>query len=563
MVIRLKLEVGIRAVEFFVYAYRDLGELDFVGLGHIHAVYLNVVEGCTHAQAAGHGNHVVQREAAVEGDGGGLVYGTADPHFADIGVGGVVVYVQVVTGLQEHFTVCLQVDWNVLHFLGVGDVLAEDVGDRVDRGLYAAGQFDGLRYRHAVVEAETAGEGTAHLSVHGDGGHVTVAGLLQDGDGIAGFQLEVRIAVDAREGDGEHLQGLVRARTLHDDNVRAGGITRLGALQQGDKAAVVLQVVPARIIDIAAYVHILLQGGVGLLDEDDVAGQHVHNLAAGHDVRQLEFQQLRLVVHEAVDLHVIRIGILLEAAGVINEVNQAFPFHELIAHGAFDGALDVHHFLGHGNKKDVVVLEVIVGTVCGVHHVFVQVQGVGFSATGELDVTDGTLGGGAAGCCQGVEHRVEGADGEAALNAHLAVDVHVEGTGRADGHGNLVRAEGIVLGQFGLDGGTGLGQGEAFEENLGGAGGLDGAVRAHALVDFRLGRTEDGDVDFIAFSQDIGIRRLGAVRGAVHVQGFPGEQGVTVDVVAGGRGHVVRLQSLLQCLFCRSFSHGGLGKVCR
>ena len=188
---------------------------------------------------------------------------------------------------------------------------------------------------------------------------------------------------------------------------------------------------------------------------------------------------------------------------------------------------------------------------------------MGFAATGELDITDGTLLGRATGRGQGVEHRIEGADGEAALHAHFTVDVHVEGTGGADGYGNLVLAEGVVLGQFGFDGGTGLGQGEAFQENLGGTGRLDGAVRANALVDLRLGRTKDGDMDFIAFSQDIGIRSLGSVCGAVYIQGFACEQGMPVDILAGVGGHVVLFQVFLQGLFRCGFAHGGLGNICR
>ena len=306
---------------------------------------------------------------------------------------------------------------------------------------------------------------------------------------------------------------------------------------------------------------VILQRGIGFLDAHDVSGNQGYDLAAVKDVVQVVLQEFGHAVLEAFDLHVIGVGGLGEATGILDEVGQGLSIDEFVAHGALDGALDAHHLGGHGHKQDVVVQEIIVGTVGGVLHILVQVQSAGFAAAGQLDITHGTLSGGAAGCSQGVEHRVEGADGEAALYANLAVDIHGKGTGGADGYHNLVGPEGIVLGQLGADGLASLGQGEALEEDLGGAGGLDGAVGADSLVNLGLGRAEDGDVNLVAFAQDVGVGSLGTVCGAEDIQRLAGKEGVTVNAVTGGRGHVVLGQGFFQGFLGGSLTHGGLGKV--
>ena len=69
---------------------------------------------------------------------------------------------------------------------------------------------------------------------------------------------------------------------------------------------------------------------------------------------------------------------------------------------------------------------------------------------------------------------------------------------------------------------------------------------------------EDGDVNLVAFAQDIGVRGLGAIGGAENIHRCAGEERMAIDVIASGGGDMVLGQSLLQSSFSCSLSDGGL-----
>ena len=129
----------------------------------------------------------MQGERGVVGGTHGIFYGTADTHLADVGVGGVVVDIQSVAGLQEHLAVGVEVDANVLHLITVGEVAAEDVGHGEYVLLEAVGILDGLADGHAVVEAEVAGKRVADFAVDGDGLHVAERGQVKHANHVAGL----------------------------------------------------------------------------------------------------------------------------------------------------------------------------------------------------------------------------------------------------------------------------------------------------------------------------------------------------------------------------------------
>ena len=81
-----------------------------------------------------------------------------------------------------------------------------------------------------------------------------------------------------------------------------------------------------------------------------------------------------------------------------------------------------------------------------------------------------------------------------------------------------------MLAQLVLYGLAGLTECHALQEYLGGAGRLDGAVCTYALVHLGLGVAEDGDMDFVAFTQYVGIWGLCTIGGAEHVHRGAGKE---------------------------------------
>ena len=508
----------------------------------------------------------------------GVLHGAAYTDLADIGVSGVVVHVQDIAGLQEGFTVLGEVYADVFLLFRVGDIRAGDVCYGEHAGLEAVCIFDGLAHGHTVVEAETAGERSAHLALDGNLVHVTEGGEAEyadlvlclqrevvtlgilfreregedlnglvrtrtlhvhkvqtgavagaagkfdclakghyvveaegalegvtdfsahahgpflkvtvkckDGHHIPLLQLEIRVAVFSGERNGEDLNGLVGGGALHKDIVLAGGILEFRFLDEALQALVLVVVEIAAVVDVTLDGHKVLKRACGRFDPHYVAGLQGNLLVSAHNGLEFIFLVTDLTVHMTLNLDKLRIYVVGKAAGVLDEFCKVFSLNHLIPHRTLYAAFNGNYLLGDRNKEDVVVLEVIGKARGGICHILVKVQTGGLTGTGELDVTDGTLSGGAACRGKGVEGGVEGAEGETALYANLTEDAHRDGTGCGDGNGNLVRAERIVMGQFAADGCAGLGKCHSLEEDLGGACGLDGAVRGYPLVDFSLG----------------------------------------------------------------------------
>ena len=163
-----------------------------------------------------------------------------------------------------------------------------------------------------------------------------------------------------------------------------------------------------------------------------------------HHAAQVVLEVLLLAVLEALHLHEVRIGVVLQASGEVNEVDQRFVVLHLIPHRAVHSAVNPHDLLGHGYIEHVAVLQVVTAAGSGIHHIGVEVQVVRLALTGQLDVTHGTDGRGAASRRQGVERGVQCAQGEATLYADLAVDADRHGTRGCDGHRNLVLTERVI-----------------------------------------------------------------------------------------------------------------------
>ena len=258
-----------------------------------------------------------------------------------------------------------------------------------------------------------------------------------------------------------------------------------------------------------------------------------------------------------------RVGVVGDAAGIVNEVFDGLTIDHFIAHGTVYGTLNSNNFLCDRHKEYVAVLEVVGGTDGGVLHELVDIQTGDLATTGELDGTHRTHGRGTAGCREGIEGGVQGTEGEAALHTHLAVNAHIHSTGRGDSDGNLIGTIGIMLCQLVLDGGATLCQRHAFEENLGGAGRLDAAVGTDALVYLSLRGAKDGDVNLVALAQHVVVGCLSTVGSAEYIEVFTGEEGVSIDVVANRGGDMVFLEGFLEGHFGSGFADGGLRYFCR
>ena len=404
--------------------------------------------------------------------------------------------------------------------------------------LQAIGVFDSLCDSHTVVEAEGAGEGSADLSVHGDALHITEGRKAEHAHYVAGLESEVSCAMIAGEGDCENLHGLVRTASLHQHIFGAGGVGGLCIFEQSLEAAVFGKVIIAAIVNVTIDGNELVQGFCTGTETYNVAGLQ-SNLLSVEDVLQVELQVFLGAFLIALDLQIIGISIVGDATGIVDKVGKRLTVNEFIRHRALHGTLDGHHLLCNRNEEYVAVLDVVGSADGGVLHELVDVQVGHLAGTGKLDVTHGSHSRRAAGSCQGVECGVESAQGETTLHSDLAVDANVDRAGGADGDGDLVRAEGEELAEFVLDGFAPLRQRHPLEEDLGGTGGLDAAVCTDALVDLGLGRTEYADVYLVTLAKYIGIRRLGSVGGAEHIQVLAREEGMAVDVVACSRGNPV------------------------
>ena len=639
-------------VVVFVDVESYLFKFDFVFLRDVDAEHLDAVVGGTYGESAGHSQQVGYGDRRVEGDSDRILNCAADAQFAHVGVGCVVVDVQLVAGLEQGFAVFFKVDADVLHLGRVGEVAAEDVCHGEDALLEAVGKLDGLADRHTVVQAEGASEGGTYLSVDGDlvhvaerrqaehahdilglqlefGGvvvgcgegqsedfdgqvgtcalHVDVVGagrvawaagifnglsqshtvveaesaaegvadfafdrdgpflqiavLSKHGDDVTGFEREVGVVVLAGIGDGEEFDSLVGAGALDDDIVLACGVFGLHLVEEFDKAAVLLDVEVAAIVYVATYGDVVLHRAVGGLDAHYVATCQFHFRLARHHVVELVFQIFNLVVDAALDLDEFGIDIVGESACVFDEFFKGFAFNHFVTHWATDGAFDADDVVGYGDEYYVVILKVKFYVVDIAEHILVEVQTVGLSAARTLDVTDGTDARGAAGGSKGVEGGVQSAEGEAALDANLAVDADANGASRSDGDGYLVGTEGVVHCQIvGYDVAS-LSQRHTLEEDLCSTGRVDATIGRDALVDVGLRRAEDRDMDFVTFAQHVGVGSLGAVGGAVHIHRGAGEQRMSIDVVTFGFRHVVLFESLVQGRFGSGFAKCRLGYV--
>ena len=292
-----------------------------------------------------------------------------------------------------------------------------------------------------------------------------------------------------------------------------------------------------------------------------VAVVQVNLPRAVHHLAHAELHVLPLAVLQSLYLHVVHEGVVLQAAGILDQFPDALTLGQLVPHRAVHRAGHPNQLLGHGHEQHVAVLKVVGYRGIGLRHVGIQVKATVRAAAAQLYVAHRADGRRPPGGGKGVERGVKGRQGEAALYAHLAVDAHNHRAGRRNGDGYLVLAEQVVARKAGADGRAGLGDRQALEEYLGGTRRLDGTVGVDTLVDLGLGGAEDGDVHLVALAQYVGVGGLGTVSRAEHVHRRAGEQGVPVDVVPGGRGHVVLLQGLLEGCLGGGLAGSGLGGI--
>ncbi len=127
----------------------------------------------------------MQAHGRVEGIAARVFDRARNAQLAHVAVGGVVVNVEGIAGLEQGFFVFVQFYADVFDFLGVEQVAAENVGHGIHAFFQAACIVDGFADGESVVEGKRAAEGVAHLAVDGDAGHVAVLGERHDVDHIA------------------------------------------------------------------------------------------------------------------------------------------------------------------------------------------------------------------------------------------------------------------------------------------------------------------------------------------------------------------------------------------
>ena len=490
-----------------------------------------------------------------------LFYRTTDINLTHIGISGIVVDIETVSGLQDGIAVSIEIDADILHLVGVGQITAENVGNREYAGLETIRIFDSLRNSHTVVHSESTGERSTDLPVDGDSLHITEGCQVEDSHGIAGFESEIGISIDTRPWNGEHLHSFIRASTFHINILGTRGVPGLGILEQRRETLILFEIIVTSVVDVSADRNILVQRLVACADAHGVTLLQ-HDLAlAGQDILKVIFKIFLGTVLETFYLNEIGMSIGCEASCIVYKVEHRFSLYELVAHRAIYGTFYLDYLLGDRDKDYIPILDIIFDSRGRVGHIFVEVQTIVLACTGKLYIADGSHLSRASCRCEGIESCIQSADGEASLNTAFTVYAHGNGAGSCNGNRNLVRTEREELAEFILDCSAALGKSHSLEKNLGGSCRLDGTVCSYPLVDLGLRGAENGDMHFITFAKHVSVRSLGAIGSAEDFEILAREQGMAIYVIAGCWRNIILDQSLFQGSLRGDFAHCALRRI--
>ncbi len=384
---------------------------------------------------------ILERDAVGIGEGArdGFAH---ESGYGDIGRFGEVVFVkdvEFVTRLQFEVVGTGQLQPQVFLLLGIVGVEPDHIGNGVGVNLQSAGHVDGLPYGEVVGDGEALLEGSPHMANDRNVGHIGKGGYGGDRHLVAGLKPEDLVGVSQVEQvDRELLFGQVGALPLHEYQVEFGLRGGLGIADQDVEGGVGVEVEAAGIEQTPVDVDILFDGLVVGSGAYDVAILQRHHRLAGEYFGEVPLLKPYLPVGDPFDLHVVGVGVHVDAPCIFNQVGEGLFGQHFVAHRPFDGSLDPHQLLCHRYEEDVVLLQVELVLHGRIAHEGVEVDVFPAVAPDVLDVAHRTNPGRSTGSREGVEGGVEGGDAEAPGGFGLTEDIDQHGTGGHDGYGKLV-----------------------------------------------------------------------------------------------------------------------------
>ena len=433
----------------------------------------------------------------------------------DIGIGAPVVDHQAVARPQSRAAGVPQVNAQVLDPVGVEPIFAENIAGRRCVGLQTTRLKQRIGKHDLIFIRSDTAKRLPHFARDGDGVQVVEQGLVQYLYAVARLHEELRLL---------HRVNLHSPHTpvaqpaLDHHHVRPRLRPHPGFLQERAQSAVCTQFIQIGIKYSTANLHILIERPGSRAHAHDVAIlQSRRNEAVQYLPESIFHQDERIPLYPFY-LYILGRSVVLDPSREADEVPQAFPGQQLVAHRALDRPLERHHCFGYWHVQDVVVLQVKVELHGRVVHKGIDIQLFSRFPPDQLNFAHRTYLAYAPGGSQRVKSSIQSRKRETSLVFGLPKGIDRDGAGLLYRQGKLVGVEAVKVGKTLHHKPACLRQLQALQEYFGHADRLHVAFFIDHQQQVGLGNTKNRDPDPVARSQNIRFRGIRAIQGTIGLQ---------------------------------------------